>query len=378
MSNVKVPFVDLSIMHKPITDQIQKAIGLVIEKGDFILGKAVSEFETAFAAACGVKYAVGVASGTDAIALGLRSCEIGEGDEVIVPANTFIATIIGVIEAGAKPILADCDPVTALIDLDKVEKLITPQTKAIIPVHLYGQLVAPQKVIELANKHNLIIFEDAAQAHLASREGYTAGMIGKAAGFSFYPAKNLGALGDGGIVVTNDLEVAERLKSIRNYGSPRKYLHTEYGVNSRLDTLQAAILKIKLEYLPGWNRLRNLAAQKYDELLAPLKSQDIIPIKNESGLGHIYHLYVIRLGKNCPIDRQTMMDKLLEKGIQTGIHYPICCHLQPGYKDLGYVAGDFPEAESLAYEILSLPMYPGIDENQINLVVNAIQQLTDY
>ncbi len=376
MSNVKVPFVDLSIMHKPITDQMQKAIGLVIEKGDFILGKAVAEFETAFAAACGVKYAVGVASGTDAIALGLRSCGIGEGDEVIVPTNTFIATVIGVIEAGGKPILADCDPVTALIDLDQVEKLITPSTKAIIPVHLYGQLVSPKKLIDLANKHNLIIFEDAAQAHLASREGYRAGMIGKAAGFSFYPAKNLGALGDGGMVVTNDLEVAEKLKSIRNYGSPRKYLHTEYGINSRLDTLQAAILKIKLEHLSEWNRLRNLAAQKYDELLAPLKSQDIIPIKNESGEGHIYHLYVIKLGKNCPIDRQTMMDKLLEKGIQTGIHYPICCHLQPGYKNLGYVGGDFPEAESLADEILSLPMYPGIDENQINLVVNAIQQLT--
>ncbi|MGA9380256.1 MAG: DegT/DnrJ/EryC1/StrS aminotransferase family protein [Phormidium sp.] len=372
---VKIPFVDLTLQHQPIENEIEQAIQSVLQKGDFVLGKALAEFETAFATACGVQYAVGVACGTDAIALGLQACGIKPGDEVILPANTFIATLIGVLHAQATPILVDCDPETALIDLKAAEKAITPKTKAILPVHLYGQMVSPQQLKDFATAHNLLIFEDAAQAHLAEREGYIAGSIGKAAAFSFYPSKNLGAAGDGGIVVTNDAEVAQKLRSLRNYGAPQKYIHTEYGTNSRLDTIQAAVLNVKLPHLKQWNLQRNTAAKEYDSLFTPLQNKGIIPIQNQCQQGHIYHLYVVRITENCPINRETLQTKLGDIGIQTGIHYPIPCHLQPAYKYLGYQEGDFPAAETLAKQILSLPMYPGLSENQVKQVVEAIDQL---
>lgn len=375
ITTTTIPFVDLQLQHQPIQTQMEEAVRGVIQRGDFILGKAVAEFEAAFASDSGVSYGIGVASGTDAIALGLEACGIGTGDEVILPTNTFIATLIGVIRAGAKPILVDCDPQTALIDLKAVEKAITPQTKAIIPVHLYGQMVSPRQLLDFADAHNLIIFEDAAQAHLAEREGYRGGSVGKAAAFSFYPSKNLGALGDGGMVITNDEAVAQKMRSLRNYGSPRKYYHTEPGTNSRLDTLQAAVLNIKLPHLADWNSSRNQAAAKYDTLLEPLRSMGIFPMQNQSGQGHIYHLYVIRITEPCPLDRQTIQDKLAAIGIQTGIHYPIACHLQPAFENLGYRMGDFPQAETLAQEILSLPMYPGISDTQIHQVVDALHSL---
>jgi len=372
---VKVPFVDLSIQHQPIQNQIEQAIQNVLLKGDFVLGKALAEFESAFATACKVQYAVGVACGTDAIALGLQASGITSGDEVILPANTFIATLIGVLHAGATPILVDCHPDTALIDLTAAAKAITPKTKAIVPVHLYGQMVSPKELLDFAAAHNLLIFEDAAQAHLAEREGYKAGSIGKAAAFSFYPSKNLGAFGDGGIVITNEAEIAQKLRSLRNYGAPQKYIHVEYGTNSRLDTIQAAILNVKLPHLSEWNQQRNTAAKHYDSLLIPLQNKGIIPIQNQSCEGHIYHLYVIRITENCPISRETLQTKLGELGIQTGIHYPIPCHLQPAYQHLGYQAGDFPVSEKLAKQILSLPMYPGISQTQIKQVVQAIEDL---
>lgn len=375
ITTTTIPFVDLQLQHQPIQTQMEEAVRGVIQRGDFILGKAVAEFEAAFASDSGVSYGIGVASGTDAIALGLEACGIGTGDEVILPTNTFIATLIGVIRAGAKPILVDCDPQTALIDLKAVEKAITPQTKAIIPVHLYGQMVSPRQLLDFADAHNVIIFEDAAQAHLAEREGYRGGSVGKAAAFSFYPSKNLGALGDGGMVITNDEAVAQKMRSLRNYGSPRKYYHTEPGTNSRLDTLQAAVLNIKLPHLADWNSSRNQAAAKYDTLLEPLRSMGIFPMQNQSGQGHIYHLYVIRITEPCPLDRQTIQDKLAAIGIQTGIHYPIACHLQPAFENLGYRMGDFPQAETLAQEILSLPMYPGISDTQIHQVVDALHSL---
>ncbi|MFB2837238.1 DegT/DnrJ/EryC1/StrS family aminotransferase [Floridanema evergladense] len=372
---VKIPFVDLTLQHQPIQSQIEQAIQSVLQKGDFILGKAVAEFETAFATACGVQYAVGVACGTDAIALGLQACGIKPGDEVILPANTFIATLIGVLHAQATPILVDCDPETALIDLTAAEKAVTPKTKVILPVHLYGQVVSPQQLQDFAAAHNLLIFEDAAQAHLAQREGYIAGSIGKAAAFSFYPSKNLGAVGDGGIVVTNDAEVAQKLRSLRNYGAPQKYVHTEYGTNSRLDTIQAAVLNVKLPHLNQWNSQRNTAAKEYDSLFAPLQNKGIIPIQNHSQTGHIYHLYVVRITENCPVNRETLQTNLADIGIQTGVHYPIPCHLQPAYKYLGYQEGDFPVAETLAKQILSLPMYPGLSQNQVKQVVDAIAKI---
>ncbi|MEG3845537.1 DegT/DnrJ/EryC1/StrS family aminotransferase [Microcoleus sp. herbarium19] len=374
----QVPFVNLSLQHQPIQTEIEQVIREIIQRGDFILGQALTEFETSFAAASGVKYGVGVACGTDAIALGLQACGIQPGDEVIIPANTFIATVIGVLQAKAVPILVDCDPETALIDLTAAETAITSKTKAIIPVHLYGQMVSPAQVLDLANRRDLIIFEDAAQAHLAEREGYRAGSFGKAAAFSFYPSKNLGCFGDGGMLITNDAELAEKMRTLRNYGAPSKYLHTEIGTNSRLDNLQAAVLNVKLPYLEKWNRDRNEAAQHYNTLLEPLKQKGIVPIANRSSSGHIYHLYVIRVTEKSPlakpskrIDRNTLQEKLARDGIQTGIHYPVPCHLQPAYQNLGN-RGDFPHTETLCEQILSLPMYPGLSNTQIEQVVRAI------
>ncbi len=309
---------------------------------------------------------------TDAIALGLQACNIGAGSEVILPANTFVATLIGVLRAGAKPIFVDCDPNTALIDLAAAENAITPKTKAIVPVHLYGQVVSPKELIDFAQRHNLMIFEDAAQAHLAHRDGHKAGSIGIAAAYSFYPSKNLGAFGDGGILVTSDKEVAQKMVRLRNYGASKKYYHVEMGTNSRLDTLQAAVLHQKLPHLAGWNASRLEIAQQYDRELAPLKSLGINPMQNQSGDGHVYHLYVIKIDESCPLQREEIQEKLASAGVQTGIHYPIPCHLQPAFKDLGYEMGDFPHSEKLAKQILSLPMYPGLTSNQVKEVATAI------
>jgi len=371
----KVPFVDLSWQHQPILAEITQAIAQIIEQGDFILGQAVTELETAFAQASGAEFGIGVASGTDAIALGLQACGIGVGDEVLVPANTFVATLIGILHSGAKPVLVDCEASTALIDLAAAAQAITPQTKAIIAVHLYGQMVSPRELRDFASTYNLLIFEDAAQAHLAERESDSAGSIGMAAAFSFYPSKNLGAMGDGGMVITSNHDVAKKVRSLRNYGAHRKYFHVDLGTNSRLDTLQAAILNIKLPHLPTWNQARNRAAQTYDNFLQPLKTKGIFPLENQSASGHIYHLYVIRIAQNCPLSRETIQEQLSAQGIQTGIHYPIPCHLQPAFEYLGYKHRDFPQAEILSQEILSLPMYPGISDSQLRQVTDAIQNL---
>jgi dTDP-4-amino-4,6-dideoxygalactose transaminase len=254
-------------------------------------------------------------------------------------------------------------------------KAITPKTKAILPVHLYGQMVSPSQLLDFADTYNLTIFEDAAQSHMAQREGYRAGSVGRAAAFSFYPSKNLGAFGNGGMVVTQDEEVARSVRSLRNYGAPRKYYHEELGTNSRLDTLQAAVLKVKLPHLPQWNQWRNQAAEQYGALLKPLESQGIAPLTNQSGTGHVYHLYVLRLGEAHSGKREEIQETLAARGIETGIHYPIPCHLQPAYKFLGYQWGDLPQAEKLCQQILSLPMYPGLSSHQINWVFEQCQEL---
>jgi len=368
----RVPFIDLKLQHQPLQSQLQQAMHNILEQGDFVLGEAVSKFEADFAKASGVEYGVGVGSGTDAIVLGLQACNISTGDEVIVPANTFIATLIGVLRTGARPVLVDCDSETGLIDLEAAAAAVTTRTKAIIPVHLYGQMVSPQQLLDFANTYNLLIFEDAAQAHLAQREGYYAGSVGIAAAFSFYPSKNLGALGDAGIVVTKDRNIAERIRRLRNYGAEQKYLHVESGTNSRLDTLQAAVLQQKLPYLQQWNRDRSQAAQMYDRHLKILASAGIAPLQNQSGMGHIYHLYVIKIEDYCSQRRPEIQEELTLAGIQTGIHYPIPCHLQPVFSSLGYQKGDFPQAEKLARQILSLPIYPGISHSQIQEVVAAM------
>lgn len=369
---IRIPFVDLKSQHEPLKNKLEQAINTVLEQGDFVLGEEVRNFEAAFAAACNTEYGIGVASGTDAIALGLQACNIGIGDEVILPANTFVATLIGVLRTGAKPIFVDCEKDTALIDLNQVAKVITPRTKAIIPVHLYGQMVSPTQLLDIAQTHKLLIFEDAAQAHLAQREGYRAGSVGVAAAFSFYPSKNLGAFGDGGMLVTRDRDVAEKMIRLRNYGASQKYFHTEYGTNSRLDTLQAAVLHQKLPYLSQWNNSRLNIARNYDAELAPLKESGIFPIQNQSSNGHVYHLYVIKIDDSCIIQRQQIQEKLTAAGIQTGIHYPIPCHLQPAFKNLGYKIGDFPCSETMAQQILSLPMYPSLSNSQVKEVVAVI------
>ncbi|MGD1909250.1 MAG: DegT/DnrJ/EryC1/StrS family aminotransferase [Leptolyngbyaceae cyanobacterium] len=364
---------DLSWQHDPLQDSMLAAVSAVLTKGDFVLGQAVKDFEAAFAKACTVNHGVGVACGTDAIALGLQACGIGAGDEIILPANTFVATLIGIVRAGATPVFVDCDPTTALIDLAAAEAAITERTRGIIPVHLYGQMVSPKDLQALAQRHNILIFEDAAQAHLAEREGYKAGSVGIAAAFSFYPSKNLGCIGDGGMLVTQQDLIAQTGRSLRNYGAVRKYFHTETGgTNSRLDTLQAAILDLKLPHLAEWNQARNQLAQHYDQQLSPLQGQGIIPICNQSGAGHVYHLYVVRVTPNCPIDRTALQLALSEQGIQTGIHYPVPCHLQPAFQYLNYQAGAFPATEALSQEILSLPMYPGMTLEQVDQVVTAL------
>ncbi|AFZ03722.1 DegT/DnrJ/EryC1/StrS family aminotransferase [Calothrix sp. PCC 6303] len=369
---VKIPFVDLKFQHQPIESQIQQAIQDVLKRGDFVLGKALADFEVAFAAASNSQYGVGVASGTDAIALGLQACNIGVGDEVIVPANTFVATLIGVLRAGATPIFVDCDPQTALMDLDAADKLVTPKTKAILPVHLYGQMVSPRKLLEFADTHNVLIFEDAAQAHLAERDGYVAGSVGIGAAFSFYPSKNLGAMGDGGIFLTKDLEIAQKMIRLRNYGASYKYFHTDPGTNSRLDTIQAAILLEKLPYLSQWNSDRLIIAKQYDTELASLAAKGITPIQNHSLQGHVYHLYVVKIDETCSVERQEIQEQLAVAGIQTGIHYPVPCHMQPAFTCLGYQPGDFPHAEKMAKQILSLPMYPGLTSSQVTQIVGNL------
>ncbi len=372
---VKIPFVDLAPQHKPIQAQLEETFQAVLRQGDFVLGQGVVDFEKAFSQVSGVDYGVGVACGTDAIALGLEACGIGVGDEVILPANTFVATLIGVIQTGATPVVVDCYLDTALIDLTAARKAVTSKTKAIVPVHLYGQMVSPHELLNFAQAHNLIIFEDAAQAHLAQKEGYKAGSIGKGAAFSFYPSKNLGAFGDAGMLLTSDATVAAKARALRNYGACRKYFHTESGKNSRLDTLQAAILNLKLPYLQQWNQARNRAAKLYDTYIKELGLPGITPIQNKSDTGHIYHLYVIRVRESCPLSRQQIQEDLANQGIQTGIHYPTPCHLQPAYKNLGYKEGDFPNSETLSAEILSLPIYPGIEDAQVQEVVETLQKI---
>ena len=365
----KVPFVDLHPMHEPLQGAFELAFQGLLDRGDFVMGPAVEQFEQAFAAASGASYGVGVACGTDALALGLQACGLGPNTSVILPTNTFVATLIGVLRTGATPILVDCDPETGLIDLTAAAAAVREDTKALIAVHLYGQMVSPKALLAFSAAHDLMIFEDAAQAHLAERDGFKAGSVGIAAAFSFYPSKNLGALGDGGMVLTAQPEIADRIRCLRNYGAPKKYFHTEFGTNSRLDTLQASLLNIKLPHLKGWSRDRNHLAGLYDRLLAEQLPQ-VRPLVNQSGEGHVYHLYVAILPQH--IERKQLQADLEARGVQSGVHYPLPCHLQPAFRDLGHSIGDFPQAERHSQSMLSLPMFPGLGEQRVERVVAAL------
>jgi dTDP-4-amino-4,6-dideoxygalactose transaminase len=361
-----IPLVDLGAQHRQIADEVARGFAGVLETTSFILGKEVKQFEEAYAAFVGARHCVAVANGTDALELALRAAGIGPGAEVILPTNTFIASALAVARAGATPVLVDCEPVHYMLDVAAVAEKITPRTRAIMPVDLYGQ-VPPMEAIEgLAQKHGLAIVEDAAQAQGAKRNGRGAGTFGVAAGTSFYPGKNLGAYGDGGAVTTSSDEIAAKVRALRNYGSEVKYHHPETGFNSRLDTLQAVVLLAKLKRLAAWNEARRAAARRYDELLAGVPG--IVLPRTAEGNEHIWHLYVVRVPR-----RDEVLKKLNADGIGAGIHYPVPVHLQGAFKHLGHKPGDFPIAERTSSEILSLPMFGEITADQQARVVERFK-----
>jgi dTDP-3-amino-3,4,6-trideoxy-alpha-D-glucose transaminase len=364
-NSMQIPFVDLQSQYQTIKAEIQPAINRVLEKGDFVLGQAVRDFEVAFADYCGVAHVVGVDSGYSALELILRAYDLGPGDEVITAANTFAATVFAIQNCGATPVLVDIDPATYNMNPELVAAAITPATKAIMPVHLYGHPVDMDPIMALAEEHNLLVIEDAAQAHGARYKGRRAGSLGHAAGFSFYPGKNLGAYGDGGAVATNDATLAEKIRLLRNLGMPVKYKHTVRGYNRRLDTMQAAVLCVKLQYIDEWNESRRKAAAYYEQLLQPLP---VITPKTAVWAEPVHHLYVVRVE-----DRAALQEALQAAGVATGLHYPIPVHMQPAFSDLGYEQGDFPITEQFAEKILSLPIFPEIDETALSYIVDHIK-----
>lgn len=362
-----IKFVDLNRQHDPIRVQLDQAIKDVIDTSAFILGKPVEDFEKLFAAYCQTKYCVGVGNCGDALRFAVLALNIKEGDEVITVANTFTATVDIIALAGATPVLIDCDEYFN-IDVSQIESKITKKTKAIIPVHLYGQSADMGEIMRIAKKHNLYVIEDVAQATGATFNGQKVGSFGDIGCFSFYPGKNLGAMGDGGAIVTNNAKILEKIKMLRNYGMTKKYYEKIIGFNSRLDTIQAAILNVKLKYLDKWNKERRAAAATYDELLAGVVET---PKENKQGM-HVYHLYVVKV-KSEKL-RNGLQAHLAKRGILTILHYPIPVHLQEAYKFLGHKVGDFPLTEENSKTILSLPLFPGITQKEIHEVAKAVRE----
>lgn len=363
---MKVPFVDLERGYEEISEEVNLKIRDVLRKQHFVLGTEVENFEGEFANYLGIKHAVGVGSGTDGLIISLKVLGIGKGDEVIVPVNSFIATAIAVTEVGAVPVFVDADKDTYQLDLEEVKKKLTRRTKAIIPVHLYGSSCDMSALVELAKRSKLLVIEDACQAHGAMYLNKKLGTFGDLGVFSFYPSKNLGAYGDGGAICTNDHNLCEKIKKIRNYGETRKYYHDELGVNSRLDEIQAAILRVKLRHLDDWNKKRRRLAELYKKILINVKTQKI-----ERDAMSNYYIFAIEV--EC---RNILMTNLSQRGVQTLIHYPVPIHLQKCYNYLGYKEGDFPVAEMLSKNILSLPMFPHLSEKEIIYVCKLINGLT--
>jgi len=369
VSEVRVPYLDLACQHEPLRDEFLATFRRIADSGRFVLGKEVEGFEDEFAAYCGVGHAVAVNSGTSALHLALMAAGVGPGDEVVTSAMTFVATVAAITYVGAKPVLADVDPVTFCIDPDAVESAVTPRTKAIVPVHLFGEPADMAPLLALAERSGLLVIEDAAQAHGALYRGKRAGSLGKAAAFSFYPGKNLGAFGEGGAVVTDDGDLADRVRSLRDWGQSGKGNHVLRGFNYRMDAIQGAVLRIKLRHLDDWNDMRRSVAAIYDERLAdtPL----VLP-GAKSDCRHVYHVYAVRDG-----DRDRLREWLAGRGIQSGVHYAQPVHLAPAYADLRYRRGDFPVAESITRNVLSLPVFPGMSKQQVELVVDAIHDYFD-
>jgi dTDP-4-amino-4,6-dideoxygalactose transaminase len=365
----RIPLVDLTAQFQPIKSELMGAIEDVLDSMHLFLGPRTQAFEEEFAAYCQTQFAIGVGNGTDALQLALRAAEVGYGDEVITVAHTFFATTEAIVLVGAKPVYVDIDPATSLMDVTQIEAVITSRTKAIIPVHLYGQMADMDPIMAVAQRHNLVVIEDAAEAHGAEYRGRRAGSIGHLGCFSFYYSKNLGAYGEAGAVLTSDPQLASRVRMLRDHGSEARYQHSRIGTNSRIDELQSAILSVKLRYLDQWNTLRCQHAATYAELLAGARVG--LPVM-AADRNHVYYVFVIRSA-----ERDALQGELTRRGIGTGVHFPVPTHLQPAARDLGYAEGDLPETERAAREVLSIPMYPELTSQQLEYVAGAIHEASE-
>jgi dTDP-4-amino-4,6-dideoxygalactose transaminase len=361
---VPVPFLDLKTQYQSIQAEVQQVLNRVLDSCAFILGEEVEAFEQEFAAYCGTRYGVAVNSGTSALHLALLAAGVGPGDEVVTVPFTFVATVAAILYTGARPVFVDIDPRSFTMDASQVEDVITPRTKAILPVHLYGQPADMDPIRDTARRHGLIVIEDAAQAQGAEYKGHRVGGIGDLGCFSFYPGKNLGAYGEGGVVVTDNENYACTMRMLRDWGQDRKYHHILKGYNYRMDGIQGAILRVKLRHLEAWTEARRAHARRYDKMLctAGVQTPAAFPARR-----HVYHIYAVRVSQ-----RDALQQALQGYGIQTGIHYPVPVHLQPAYADLGYGAGEFLYAEKAAGQVLSLPMFPELTLEQQEHVVRAI------
>jgi dTDP-4-amino-4,6-dideoxygalactose transaminase len=366
---MKIPFVDLSAMHRPLEPEFLEVFTRVLRSSAFVLGPEVKQFEDAFAAYIGTSHCVALTNGTAALHLTLLALDIKPGDEVITVPHTFIATAEAISAVGARPVFVDIDPVSYTMDPALLERAITPRTRAILPVHLYGQTADMDAIVEIANRHAIPVIEDACQAHGAEYKGRRAGSLAVAGCFSFYPGKNLGACGEGGAVTTDDPELAHRVRMWRDHGSKQKYVHQFPGLNMRMDGVQGGILAVKLQHLDHWNAQRRQAAAQYREALAG--SEIILPAEMPWGK-HVYHLYVIQAD-----DREGLRRRLEAAGIESGLHYPIPLHLQEAYRFLGYQQGSFPVTEAMVGRILSLPMYPGISTDAVARVAEEIMETSN-
>ena len=366
-SNIQVPFLDLKAQYQSIKPEIDAAIARVLDTSQFVLGSEVAAFEQEFATYCGAAECIALNSGTSALHLALLAAGVGPGDDVITVPFTFVASVAAILYVGARPILVDIESRSFTMDPAAIEAAITPRTKAIMPVHLYGQPADMDPILEVAKRNNLVVIEDAAQAHCAKYKGRPVGSIGDLACFSFYPTKNLGAYGEGGAVTTSNAEYARRIRMLRDWGQDRKYHHVLRGFNYRMEGLQGAILRVKLRHLDQWTEARRAAASKYNRLLADcgIKLPTEMPWAR-----HVYHVYTLRTE-----DRDALQGALQAEGIQTAVHYALPAHLQPAYADLGYSRGVFPQSENAAKEVLSLPMYPEITDTQIRKVAQGLSNL---
>ncbi|MCX7795647.1 MAG: DegT/DnrJ/EryC1/StrS family aminotransferase [bacterium] len=363
---MRIPSFDLKRQYQNLKMEINQILQEVMERGQFILGENVTSLESEVSTYCGTKYAIGVASGTDALLLSLRALDIGPGDEVITTPFTFFATTEVISNLGAKPVFVDIEPDTFDMNVEEVEQLITKNTKVILPVHIFGQMCDMDKLMEIREGYNVYIVEDACQAIGAVYNGKKAGSLGNTGCFSFFPTKNLGAFGDGGMIVTNDEKIKEKVLMLRNHGSKKKYYHEELGYNSRLDEIQAAILRVKLKYLDSYIKRRQEIASLYSDLLSDVPYVKTPKIKE--GRTHTFHQYVIRAEK-----RDELQKYLSDNGIGSTIYYPLPLHLQKVYKDLGYKLGDLPEAEKASEEVLALPMWPELKDEEVREVVEVIK-----